>query len=642
MEDSVKLQLPPEDDEILALPPSQVVHPGHLWEHPMGSQNSDGENPPPELSPLEEEATTLKDVISRTDLQHEKVMKMLRANEKMLRRVLNGMQNLHVSTPSPNALSMLGRSKSVLSSRSSSVGKMDSLRSQGGMRNPRSLDADIKVRSQNMETKWDKLKLNDPIAEGKSSEGSVVTHNSSSPTIFQSYTAFDLELKEEAQAHQAERTRRKFASVRQKLSLGTSVVSTRTIHQVSKAIQHPLFDAFFAGVVFVNAIFTGLEVESSIAHQHSRQLLSDWQIRLSHYIFFILFLIELIARLFLNGRSFFCSQDWIWNWLDIAIVASSFVEIVVDVYEEATQFEGRNPVSGLKVFRIIRLTRLVKTIRLVRIFRFVVALRTLVTSILHTLKALFWALTLLGLIVYVFAVIFAQAVSDHRSDPEFPPLGEAESRAADRYFGSLPETMLSLFMSIADGVSWQEVILPLKAMDLTWVFLFLFYVSFTFFAVLNVVTGVFCQSAIENAQNDHAAVVQNILDNKESHLKKITMLFSQLGADGIITYDMLQEQFSTPAVREYFESLGLDISDAWSFFKLLDMDGGGAVEIEEFLMGCLRLRGNARAMDIAKLMFDQNWLIKSQGQFQKFVEAELLKLNMQVGMIMPVASGSDC
>ena len=109
-----------------------------------------------------------------------------------------------------------------------------------------------------------------------------------------------------------------------------------------QAIQHPLFDAFFAGVVFVNAIFTGLEapswswrvkcqgyiswpfchgprfwqihvgmfgvrcpsppweptkrqsaapeVESSIAQQHSRQLLSDWQIRLSHYIFFTLFL----------------------------------------------------------------------------------------------------------------------------------------------------------------------------------------------------------------------------------------------------------------------------------------------------------------------------------------------------------------
>lgn len=26
--------------------------------------------------------------------------------------------------------------------------------------------------------------------------------------------------------------------------------------------------------------------------------------------------------------------------------------------------------------------------------------------------------------------------------------------------------------------------------------------------------------------------------------------------------------------------------------RLLDMDSGGAVEIEEFLLGCLRLRGN--------------------------------------------------
>ena len=42
--------------------------------------------------------------------------------------------------------------------------------------------------------------------------------------------------------------------------------------------------------------------------------------------------------------------------------------------------------------------------------------------------------------------------------------------------------------------------------------------------------------------------------------------------------------------------------------------GGGVVEIEEFLMGCLRLRGQARAIDTAKLLYDQNWLIKSQGR----------------------------
>lgn len=59
------------------------------------------------------------------------------------------------------------------------------------------------------------------------------------------------------------------------------------------------------------------------------------------------------------------------------------------------------------------------------------------------------------------------------------------------------------------------------------------------------------------------------------------------------------------AVKAFFESLDLDVWDAWSFFKLLDSDGGGMVEIEEFFLGCLRFRGAARAMDVAKIIQDQ-------------------------------------
>lgn len=43
-----------------------------------------------------------------------------------------------------------------------------------------------------------------------------------------------------------------------------------------------------------------------------------------------------------------------------------------------------------------------------------------------------------------------------------------------------------------------------------------------------------------------------------------------------------------------------DVWDAWSFFKMLDLDESGAVDMEEFLMGCLRVRGAAKAIDISK------------------------------------------
>ena len=143
--------------------------------------------------------------------------------------------------------------------------------------------------------------------------------------------------------------------------------------------------------------------------------------------------------------------------------------------------------------------------------------------------------------------------------------------------------------------------------------------GFTYFAVLNVVTAVFCQSAIESAQKDHATVVQNMLDNKESHLQKLRTLFSKMGAEeaGGITFGMFEEKINSQAVREYFETLGLDVWDPWSFFKLLDSDGGGFVEVEEFFLGCLRFSGAAKAMDVGKLIQDQTWLIRSQGRFQR-------------------------
>lgn len=47
-----------------------------------------------------------------------------------------------------------------------------------------------------------------------------------------------------------------------------------------------------------------------------------------------------------------------------------------------------------------------------------------------------------------------------------PPLGEEQEEDAKRYFGSLGQTMLSLFMSISGGVSWEEMVFPLQEWDM--------------------------------------------------------------------------------------------------------------------------------------------------------------------------------
>mmetsp|Transcript_53978 Transcript_53978/g.85898 ORF Transcript_53978/g.85898 Transcript_53978/m.85898 type:complete len:143 (+) Transcript_53978:293-721(+) len=139
-----------------------------------------------------------------------------------------------------------------------------------------------------------------------------------------------------------------------------------------------------------------------------------------------------------------------------------------------------------------------------------------------------------------------------------------------------------------------------------------------------------------------------MLDNKESHLQKLRTLFSKMGAEeaGGITFGMFEEKINSQAVREYFETLGLDVWDPWSFFKLLDSDGGGFVEVEEFFLGCLRFSGAAKAMDVGKLIQDQTWLIRSQGRFQRYMEDELCQvkdgLTSMADVLSAISRGVSC
>ncbi|CAE7664193.1 NaCP60E [Symbiodinium sp. CCMP2456] len=271
---------------------------------------------------------------------------------------------------------------------------------------------------------------------------------------------------------------------------------------------------------------------------------------------------------------FFWSEDWMWSVLDVFIVVTSLWEVAVDiismVYQENGGIDSISGLTNMKSFRIIRLTRLLKTVQFVRIFRFVMALRMLVTSIISTLKALFWALILLGLIVYAPAP--APETLEKEGGFTCSLVSEAEGAEGYRWGCELG----------GGGDTFRQV---------------------------------FCQSAIESAQNDHAMVVQSMMDNKNAHLTKIKALFSEIGAEesGVLTIGVFEEKIKTPAVRQYFEALGLDVWDAWSFFKLLDVDGGGAVEIEEFFLGCLKFRGAARSMDVGKILQDQKWIINNQG-----------------------------
>merc|ERR1712083_258523 len=133
------------------------------------------------------------------------------------------------------------------------------------------------------------------------------------------------------------------------------------------------------------------------------------------------------------------------------------------------------------------------------------------------------SMALLIIIIYVFGILFAQACTDYLLANEVggdEKLDPAMLARLTYHYATLPDAMLTLFMAISGGVSWMDVARPLRELDETWLMIFLVFITFTYFAVLNVVTGVFCQSAIESGKLDQEAMVQAVLSNKQLYIKR--------------------------------------------------------------------------------------------------------------------------
>ena len=79
-------------------------------------------------------------------------------------------------------------------------------------------------------------------------------------------------------------------------------------------------------------------------------------------------------------------------------------------------------------------------------------------------------------------------------------------------------------------------------------------------------TAVFCQNAIESAQNDQTTMVHTMISNKKAILAKLKSLFYELGSDGAqqgeLTIATFEQKMEDPEVHDFLESLGLNVWDA--------------------------------------------------------------------------------
>lgn len=364
------------------------------------------------------------------------------------------------------------------------------------------------------------------------------------------------------------------------------------------------FEVAVLCVVLANASFIGFQVQWGATH------LGEEADEPSYFaavegLFSILFVGELALRLVAECWQFCTGPDWAWNSFDVVMVALILLE-QLDRYV----LERMAHLSGMSTLRVLRAVRVLRALRAIRILQALKGLRVLLQTVIAAFRSMVWTSLIVLMAIYVFAVSITQGTVDHcRHEPE--SCLEHEGTELMTRFGSVDRSMLSLFATTTDGMPWDELMPAIHQLSPFYAVLFLTYVSLAYFAILNVVTGVFVETALHVAAMDRDAIIHEEMQSRESYAHSLHDIFLELDRDASddLTIDEFRMALNDERVLAYFNALQIDFTDIMTLFVLLDRDENGAVNLDEFVRGCMRLKGHAKSLDLAKLQYEAEWIM---------------------------------
>merc|ERR1712048_1041695 len=125
--------------------------------------------------------------------------------------------------------------------------------------------------------------------------------------------------------------------------------------------------------------------------------------------------------------------------------------------------------------------------------------------------------------------------------------------------------------------------------------------------VSNTITSLFLESTMAFAEHDTQQVIQDRLDRKDEYVKKLRDWFNNIDDCGLgsITYDQFAKHANDPSVHAFAEALDIELLDLEQFFSVLSDKGRRPVNLENFVIGCIKMKGSAKSMDLMDLIHFQ-------------------------------------
>jgi len=303
-----------------------------------------------------------------------------------------------------------------------------------------------------------------------------------------------------------------------------------------------------------------------------------------------------------------------WQTFQVVVVVAQLLQAIGQHSHRHQRSHSRFRVvlamlSSLRLARVLSLVMVTDVIREHRSFR---ELRIMVLSLTGAVKAMVWSSLLVFMILLIFGTVLSEGALAFLTQTGPPAAGAPDGSVAHLWarFGSLFDTVLTLFQVITGGVDWEAVWQTLGTLGWGSQGLLLLYIGFSLFALLNVITAVMLESTLLRCKSDRFLAVQSELMLKRDYLATLSKVFDEIdeAKDGEVSQEQFRMRMKEPEVGAYFSQLGVDSDQVGKLFHLLDTNKSGTIDSEEFMFGCLKFRGEAKRVDVAVLHRELIWI----------------------------------
>jgi len=422
-------------------------------------------------------------------------------------------------------------------------------------------------------------------------------------------------------------------------------------------VEWPSFNMLVGVVIAANALTIGLETDAR-AGSSSEELSLFWFFL--EIIFCTTFLIELTLRLSFHGWKFFATpmprpmaeiknpseaegeedtnpgppartsgtwRMWIntipmriklWNVVDFTIVVISILDVVFTLVGSG---------ANARFVSMLRFVRLLRLVRLVRLFRIFKELWLVANGLINSMKTLLWVCIMILIVCYI-GGIYATLQIGH-NDELYNKYFRETGWDHETYFATVPRSLFTLFQVVTLD-QWAESIARHVVKNQPGMLIFfVVLISIVTFGLLNIIVGVVVENALSTAAKDQTRMKKAKDRDRQLVFNQLREIFEDADTDGsgYLTFDEVQKAIQQPEICNKLRMIDFPVDEPHQVFQLLDYDDSGELTIDEFITGCLRMKGTAKSKDLLVAQVALDCMKKHYNTFEEELESLQLKLH---------------